>query len=433
MGFLELLRRLLGLGGRRGGCRGEYGWLIEVRPVVEKYLLKRRAWVVAKRLGVPRSMLSRVPHITLVYNFRLKRGVSASDVMRRIVGVAARYGRIPFLYDGIELRRREHKAGYVLAFRVRPSIEMLKFRREIYEVIKPVIEESSESRSLNEKATPWLHATIALGQLPRSIHDRFKELDVDLLLPSEVWRVTLLYRGRIVYEYDHVLRRVLTRKEALSRRVYANSVRVYRLSRSLEARDYRRAMGAGRVWIVADLHLGHGNIIKYTARPFSSIEEMDSVLVRNWNSVVAPGDTVYIVGDLAFRGKAGRYLRMLSGRKLIIRGNHDEDRYACCERTVIRYGGLCFILQHKPGIPPQGCWLIHGHKHNNDLRRFPFLDPDRRLVNVSIELTRYKPVSLDTIVVLVRRGVRLLELPEEFDPLHSSANNGVCAAVERSS
>lgn len=37
---------------------------------------------------------------------------------------------------------------------------------------------------------------------------------------------------------------------------------------------------------IADLHLGHEAVIRMCDRPFSSIDEMDSMLIKNWNSIV---------------------------------------------------------------------------------------------------------------------------------------------------
>ena len=58
------------------------------------------------------------------------------------------------------------------------------------------------------------------------------------------------------------------------------------------------------VYFTADLHLGHANIIGHCGRPFASVEEMDRVLLQNWNDRVRPTDAVYILGDLIFRSKA---------------------------------------------------------------------------------------------------------------------------------
>ena len=57
------------------------------------------------------------------------------------------------------------------------------------------------------------------------------------------------------------------------------------------------------VYFTSDLHLGHKNILRLCDRPFASIEEMDEVLMDNWNRKIHRDDTVYIMGDLMFRNE----------------------------------------------------------------------------------------------------------------------------------
>ena len=78
-------------------------------------------------------------------------------------------------------------------------------------------------------------------------------------------------------------------------------------------------------YYISDLHFGHKNIIAFDNRPFKTVEEMDEVLISNWNQTVSEGDHVYILGDLCW-GKAKDWpavLERLSGNKHLIRGNHD--------------------------------------------------------------------------------------------------------------
>lgn len=81
-------------------------------------------------------------------------------------------------------------------------------------------------------------------------------------------------------------------------------------------------------WWTSDTHFGHRNILRFEpeARPFSSTEEMDEVLIERWNAVVRPHDIVYHLGD-AIMGdfKAGvEKMQRLNGHKILIPGNHDR-------------------------------------------------------------------------------------------------------------
>ena len=52
------------------------------------------------------------------------------------------------------------------------------------------------------------------------------------------------------------------------------------------------------IYFTADMHFGHKAIITMQNRPFESVEEMDRVLLQNYNAVVHKDDTVYILGDI---------------------------------------------------------------------------------------------------------------------------------------
>ena len=65
-----------------------------------------------------------------------------------------------------------------------------------------------------------------------------------------------------------------------------------------------------------------------------------------------------------------------------------------------------FLFIHDPAdAPPEfGGWTVHGHAHNNNIREYPFIGFIRRRVNVSTEMTGYRPVSLKTIIGYIKAG-----------------------------
>lgn len=81
-----------------------------------------------------------------------------------------------------------------------------------------------------------------------------------------------------------------------------------------------------RTWLTSDLHFGHSRINDYAGRPYGSVEQADDDLIARWNGVVAPGDTVHVLGDYALgdldRGLS--HLARLNGTKHLISGNHDK-------------------------------------------------------------------------------------------------------------
>jgi calcineurin-like phosphoesterase family protein len=161
------------------------------------------------------------------------------------------------------------------------------------------------------------------------------------------------------------------------------------------------------VFVISDLHLNHANIISYCKRPFESVREMNQVLIKNWNYVIKPDDFVYFVGDMAL-GNSDKYIEKLNGNIYFIWGNHDETTDPDCnyESLPCSYKGIEFLFIHDPAMVRREFkgWIIHGHHHNNHPETFPFFDPGKKRVNVSVELVKYQPVSLDYIYFLIHEG-----------------------------
>jgi calcineurin-like phosphoesterase family protein len=36
------------------------------------------------------------------------------------------------------------------------------------------------------------------------------------------------------------------------------------------------------IFLTADIHCGHANVIQYSGRPFADVEAMDMALIANW-------------------------------------------------------------------------------------------------------------------------------------------------------
>lgn len=81
------------------------------------------------------------------------------------------------------------------------------------------------------------------------------------------------------------------------------------------------------IYFISDLHLFHINSIKFEDRPFGDFETMHDEIKKRWNEKVTNGDTVYILGDVAMRGKNEdliAYVSTLKGLKVLIKGNHTK-------------------------------------------------------------------------------------------------------------
>ena len=131
---------------------------------------------------------------------------------------------------------------------------------------------------------------------------------------------------------------------------------------------------------------------------------MSQYMIAKWNGVVAPDDTVYHLGDIAFindpfllKGLIDR----LNGKIIMTIGNHDRmtvAKYAQAGITAYREPIVYkdeYLLSHRPmfGDNLRGyAKNVHGHTHNN-----PDTPTDRLHVCVSVELIDYTPVTIEEI------------------------------------
>lgn len=156
-----------------------------------------------------------------------------------------------------------------------------------------------------------------------------------------------------------------------------------------------------KVFIISDTHFGHENIIRYCNRPFSSVEEMDRVMIENWNKVVGKDDLVIHLGDFCFyrkKTKVSELVGKLNGKKLLIMGNHDnhsEQFYRDCGfHTVSRFPILWhsfYLLSHAPLELSETTpyFNFYGHVHNDS----KYIDTLTSKC-VSVERIDYTPMFL---------------------------------------
>ena len=163
------------------------------------------------------------------------------------------------------------------------------------------------------------------------------------------------------------------------------------------------------IFLASDHHLGHTNILTFRKsdgsflREFSSIEEHDEHIINMHNSVVANGDKTYFLGDIGFSAKILPLLSRMNGKKILIKGNHDNLKlsqylpYFKDIRGSHQFDGL--LLTHIPVHPGSlSRWNanVHGHLHSNVVEVSQGV-PDTRYFNVSMECINYTPISLEQL------------------------------------
>jgi calcineurin-like phosphoesterase family protein len=83
-----------------------------------------------------------------------------------------------------------------------------------------------------------------------------------------------------------------------------------------------------KIFVSADTHFGHYNILKLCNRNFNSILEHDEFILGRHNSVVSNNDDYYFLGDMAYRCEPSYVAKMLGRMNFqkcyFICGNHEK-------------------------------------------------------------------------------------------------------------
>lgn len=180
-------------------------------------------------------------------------------------------------------------------------------------------------------------------------------------------------------------------------------------------------------WVWSDTHFHHSNIAAFCHRP----EDHDQIILAEARKEVPDGATLLHLGDLNY-GQNSRFRHLVAkevpgDRKLLIKGNHDEQRYSFYKQSgfqmvkpfYIEYGhfstkltpnadGLMSAVSityriefdHYPSNTKvqDGTVRVHGHIHNNGYTRQAFVPFLKNHINLSVEQTKYKPVNLKLLL-----------------------------------
>jgi calcineurin-like phosphoesterase family protein len=166
------------------------------------------------------------------------------------------------------------------------------------------------------------------------------------------------------------------------------------------------------IFFTSDTHFFHKNIIQYSNRPFTYIEEMNETIITKWNAKIKSTDTVYFIGDFAFadKEKTKSILERLNGNIHLCRGNHDKPLNALHHyfssvfdlSTIlipdddVPSGKQPIVLCHYPLLTwdrqQYGSWMLHGHCHAS----LPFNKTLKR-VDIGVDNWNYFPVSYNEL------------------------------------
>ena len=165
-----------------------------------------------------------------------------------------------------------------------------------------------------------------------------------------------------------------------------------------------------RRW-TADLHFGHKNIIRYCNRPFVDVPQQDAKQIENWNADVNEFTETIVVGDFAFASfeRQKQILKQLKGRKVLVRGNHDEnpmnlyldlgwDEVICDIWITKLANGRTIGVAHDPAksvMDRSMPWVV-GHLHD-------LFTLYGNCLNVGVDVHNFTPISETKVIEYITR------------------------------
>lgn len=172
------------------------------------------------------------------------------------------------------------------------------------------------------------------------------------------------------------------------------------------------------IFFCSDHHFAHSkpyNTFKredgrFLRHEFANAQEADEAMIERHNKVVRPEDRVYFIGDVCFHKRDLAKVGRMTGRKVLIKGNHDllelkdYTPYFDDIRAVHQFKGvlIAHIPVHESCLGRWG-FQIHGHLHDKVIKmqdpgeyvKHTIIDP--RYFNVSVERINYTPISLEEV------------------------------------
>ena len=168
--------------------------------------------------GVTRNRA--VPHITLFGPFTTRQ---EKKIVSEVIKVGEEFSLVPFIVKGFDYFDKEQKVIYL---DIDPSAELKELRQELAKKLIKI----SDAQQWDRKKQFQFHSTVAF----RDIDSKFPKIweyikkKEEPNIKQHLLRITIIKRGKILYEYDLILKKLLNRRQALSRYWLNKTIKHYK-------------------------------------------------------------------------------------------------------------------------------------------------------------------------------------------------------------
>jgi len=394
-------------------------YLIEFRFLGKaKGEIKSLIWEVNKRFHI-RPRYRPVPHVSLV-------GPFTTRDERRLVNTFKRICKNQNIMQFDVTGFNTFDENRVVFIDIKPDKKMDEFRWELSKNLHSFC----NLKSYDYKREFKYHSTIAMKLHPRKFFQVKKYINTKSKpkFRNVLLRVALIKNRKILQEYDFLLKKTLSRREAKSREILSktfNELKKYLNiiehipEINLDALDFfsklKNILRKRNIFLISDTHFDHANIIKYCNRPFKSASVMNKIMLNNWNRTVNKRDIVFFLGDMRC-GRNSRetdyWLKRLNGKIYFLDNTHDTKSRITkyYDKLIVKYQDKKFLLVHDPKDVPKDWkgWTICGHHHNNYPKDFPLINGKTKMINVGVELINYTPLNIEKLFELNYENIKFM-------------------------
>lgn len=208
-------------------------YLIEIRlQGYSKKYAKELMDEIGRRFRLRRAAFSSggVPHITMYGPFNTS---NEQRMISEVVSVCQKYNRIPLTFRGFDYFDRFVKTIYI---DIEPSETLKQLRLDLAQTLLPITN-SISPHDREGKDDFCFHSTLVFKHITHLFPHIWEHIQSKPKpnINQTLLRITILKRGRILYEYDFLQRRLLNRTQALSRLEFAKTIHILKD----KPRDYK--------------------------------------------------------------------------------------------------------------------------------------------------------------------------------------------------
>lgn len=155
--------------------------------------------------------------------------------------------------------------------------------------------------------------------------------------------------------------------------------------------------GSKLYFFTADEHYNHAKIIVYCDRPFNSVEDMNTEMIKRHNEMVKDDDITIHAGDFALCSKKEAYkiINQLNGKHIFLKGSHDRwiNRNSHTVFNLTIEGQPITICHYAMRVwhrSHYNSWQLYGHSHGN-------LESEGKQLDIGVDTNNFYPYSFTQI------------------------------------